>query len=76
MNLSEQLKVSIEAMNKYYDKKQKSIKLVKKVKLVLLNRKNISSKFQSTKLEAKMYESVEVVVVERYQRYRKLELPD
>jgi hypothetical protein len=73
--LSYQLKVSIEAMRKYYDKKRKSIEPFAKGDLVMLNGKNIRAKHRCKKLEDKMYGPFEVVNTGSNGRYCKLKLP-
>jgi hypothetical protein len=73
--LSNQLKVSIEAMRKYYDKKRKSIEPFAKGDLVMLNGKNIRAKHRCKKLEDKMYGPFEVISTGSNGRYCKLELP-
>jgi hypothetical protein len=74
--LSAQLKLSIEAMRKYYDKKTKSIEPFKKGELVMLNGKNIRAKHRCKKLQHKMYGPFEVIDTGKNGRYLKLKLPD
>jgi len=73
--LSTQWEYSIEAMWKYYDKKQKSIEPIKKGELVMLNGRNIRAKHHCKKLEDKMYGLFEVGATGKNRRYGKVKLP-
>jgi hypothetical protein len=73
--LADQLKVSIEAMRKYYDKKRKTIEPFAKGDLVMLNGKHIRAKHRCKKLEDKMYGPFKVINTGSNGRYCKLELP-
>jgi len=74
--LSRQLEQSMEAMQKYYDKKRKSIEPFKKGELVILNGRNIRARHNCNKLEDKIYGPYEVVNTGKNRRYCLLKLPD
>jgi hypothetical protein len=74
--LTEQLKVSIEAMGKYNNEERKSIEPFTKGELVMLTGKNIRAKHRCKKLEDMMYGPFEVIDVGKNGRYCRLKLPD
>jgi hypothetical protein len=74
--LKHRLSESVELMQKHYNNQRKTMKLLKKGKLVLLNGRNIRGKHRSKKLEGKMLGPFEVISVGRNNRYCKLKLPD
>jgi hypothetical protein len=63
--LSKLLEQSIEAMQKYYNKERKSVKLFKKRELVMLNGRNIRAKHCSKKLQDEMYWPFVVIGTEK-----------
>jgi hypothetical protein len=74
--LRKQLAISVEKMQKNYNKPRKTLKALKKEKLVVLNRTNIGEKHQCKKLEGKKLGPFEVLSVESNLRYSKLILPE
>jgi len=70
------LEVSIEAMRKHYDKKQKEVEQFKVGELVMLNGRNIRAKHRCKKLEDKMFGPFKISMVGGNQRYCRLELPN
>jgi hypothetical protein len=63
-------------MQKYYNKKRKTMQSVKEGDLVMLNRRNIRAKQQCKKLEDKMLEPFEILSVGGNLCDCKLKLPD
>jgi hypothetical protein len=74
--LSKQLKQSIKAMRKYYDKKRKLIEPYMKGELVMLNGRNIQAKHCCKKLEDKICGPFEVVATGKSGRYCIMKLPE
>jgi len=72
--LLKQLEQSIEAVRKYYDKKQKSIEPFKKGKLVMLNGRNIRAKHRCKKLDDMMYGPFDVIAAGKHGKYCTLKL--
>jgi len=74
--LLQQSEQSIDAMQKYYDKKRKSIEPFKKGELVMLNGKNIRAKHRCKNLGDKMYGPFIVIATGKNGRYCILKLPE